>query len=219
MKTYHITWEIDVDADTPREAAETAFGHMQRLAQRRPCSMYSTKPVSHAAWICQITKTPPRTTRRNANSGGGAIVANRIEVLQWRELFDDEDTLGVSVLAADDATSAEDVVIAENETGDEYPLSFDYDNADAVPHPCTVINTHIINDGDTLVSHDGRTFIVSITEVKQGNSIRWKSMPSGMSAKCSVARIGHCLRRRNWRCWARYRTRRTPLRIRATVAR
>ncbi len=25
MKTYHITWEIDIDAETPREAAEQAL--------------------------------------------------------------------------------------------------------------------------------------------------------------------------------------------------
>lgn len=28
---FHVTWEIDVYAETPREAAEQAFAHMQRV--------------------------------------------------------------------------------------------------------------------------------------------------------------------------------------------
>lgn len=27
--TYHVVWEIDIDADSPREAAEQAFHYMQ----------------------------------------------------------------------------------------------------------------------------------------------------------------------------------------------
>lgn len=28
---FHVVWDIDIYAETPREAAEQAFAHMQRL--------------------------------------------------------------------------------------------------------------------------------------------------------------------------------------------
>ena len=28
---FHVVWEIDIYAETPREAAEQAFAHMQRV--------------------------------------------------------------------------------------------------------------------------------------------------------------------------------------------
>ena len=30
MKSYHVTWEIEIDADDPQKAAEQAFSCMQR---------------------------------------------------------------------------------------------------------------------------------------------------------------------------------------------
>lgn len=93
---------------------------------------------------------------------------NRIEIVSWRELFDDEDSLNMQVFAAGDMTAQADVIIAteSEETEGGTTLCFDYDSPEGVEHPCTMTNDLAIKDGDILTSHDGRRFRVSIEEVK-----------------------------------------------------
>lgn len=44
MKTYTVVWEIDVEAETPKEAVEQAFRHMQETGTTATC--FSVKPMN-----------------------------------------------------------------------------------------------------------------------------------------------------------------------------
>jgi hypothetical protein len=92
----------------------------------------------------------------------------RIEIVEWRVLFDDEDSLDLMVFGAGDTTD-EFTVIAEKYKG-SYPngeIVFDYEDPDDHPDKdcATVITNTTILDGALIESHDGRKFRVNITEV------------------------------------------------------
>ena len=89
----------------------------------------------------------------------------RIEVTEWRELWDDEDGLYLAVFAAGDTTTSQDMILKEFE-GEDTTVSFDWDElTNPVDHPLMTINEEVITDGQILQSHDGRRFLVRITEI------------------------------------------------------
>ena len=83
---------------------------------------------------------------------------NRIEILQWREVGDDEDGLLVAVYAADHTGTARDE--AEAEEGG----TFTWDDPDDVKKALLSTNDFAILDGQTI-QHGGRMFRIDITEV------------------------------------------------------
>ena len=88
----------------------------------------------------------------------------RIEILQWREAFDDEDSLSVGVFADGDKTNFDRQVCAEQELDhiEDHPGK-DYDELD---HAFLNISEITIFDGE-IIEHNGRAFQINIVEVQR----------------------------------------------------
>lgn len=80
---------------------------------------------------------------------------NCIEILQWREIGDDDDSLAINMFAAGEEGDSHDLVAAEHE------VVFD----DEGEHQAIGLCLETIEDGDTFTSQDGRKFRISITEI------------------------------------------------------
>ncbi len=79
--------------------------------------------------------------------------------------LDDDDSLRVEVFADGDDTTCADIIVRTQETSDEHPFTFDYDDQDSVHHPCITTNEDIIRDGQYIKSHNGRWFRIDIKEL------------------------------------------------------
>lgn len=93
---------------------------------------------------------------------------NRLEITEWRVLFDDEDCLNCTVLSAGDETPATTVIGLEQAHNYTSPLVWEWDDPEGIDNAAQVINSMTIADGQLLTSHDGRVFRVTITEA-EGN--------------------------------------------------
>lgn len=90
-------------------------------------------------------------------------MANRIEITQWREIGDNEDTLFVSPYPAE-TDSRKDFLRRVAELC-EWTLDADGEIVvDEDVNDYTVINEQTIEDGEVL-EHNGRKFQIRITEV------------------------------------------------------
>lgn len=81
----------------------------------------------------------------------------RIEIIQWREPFDDEDCLTVQAFGADDDQDAVAFVAECND------LTVVEDAADI--GNILVTNSFTLTDGDVIEATDGREYRVTFTEV------------------------------------------------------
>jgi len=144
---YLVTWQIEIEADTEHEAAQAA-----RKIQ--------LDPRNHAT-VFDVAGDNGDTVQVDlledviAGEGGAR---NHIEILQWREVWDDEDGLTVAVYAADHAGDIR-AEVEEEEGG-----TFTWDDPDDVKKALLSTNDFTILDGQTI-QHGGRTFRIDITEV------------------------------------------------------
>jgi selenophosphate synthetase-related protein len=85
----------------------------------------------------------------------------RIEVVQWREIWDDEDCLNIEVFGDGDSTDVLAMIAEEN----DLVLDGDADKGDRL---ILVTNHETIFDGDILTSRtDGRRYRLNLTEVSE----------------------------------------------------
>jgi hypothetical protein len=58
LKTYTVTWEIDVEATTPKVAAERAFFHMQEPGTTATCFLVKEFDGSKKAVMVDLLDNP-----------------------------------------------------------------------------------------------------------------------------------------------------------------
>lgn len=162
---YLVTWQIEIEADTARQAAQAAL-----KVQRDPRSHATVFDVSDDSGdivrVALMEEDEDSTCTCVGQHDGSCAFAeaapsgvrNRIEILQWREVGDEEDGLTVAVYAADyEGDIRADVEVEEGGT-------FTWDDADNVDKALLSTNDFTILDGQTI-QHGGRTFRIDITEV------------------------------------------------------
>lgn len=82
-----------------------------------------------------------------------------IQITQWREPFDDEDSLELYAYADDTGDPLADI-----RTASQIPTP---DNLDAVDEDgCIIVTNELRIDDGQVIEHNGRKFLISITEVK-----------------------------------------------------
>jgi hypothetical protein len=86
---------------------------------------------------------------------------NRISILHWREVGDDDDSVEVSVYHADDTvTPLEDAL---DLSGIDYEITGD--ELKAIGTEIIVIHQQYIKDGDEMQDANGRRFQIRIQEI------------------------------------------------------
>ena len=86
----------------------------------------------------------------------------RIDIIQWREPYDDEDTLSIYAYAPDQMAANEDDNLADIRW--QFALDEPGDDADYDAPGQIIVNASIsIGDGE-VIRHKGRKFRISITE-------------------------------------------------------